>query len=465
MKTNAKQSFCHSVHRRLFCGRNIAAVAGALLPVLGCAAQAANPYGWAYGWGSNASGQLGDGTTINRTTPVAVDTSGALLGKTVIAIAAGWNHTVVLTSDGKLFAWGANNVGQLGDGTTNSSATPVAVNMSGALLGKSVSAIAANGSHTVALTSDGKLFGWGHNVYGALGDGTTINRTTPVAVVMSGVLLGKTVTAITAGRDHTVVLTSDGKLFAWGANGRGALGDVTTINRTTPVAVAMSGALLGKTVSAVTAGNGYTVALTSEGKVFAWGWGQFGQLGVGTTWDFLGPTVEASGALLGKTVIAIAAHNVSTVALTSDGQVFAWGWNRWGQLGDGTNSDRTTPVAIDMSGALLGKTVSAIAAGWGHTVALTSDGKLFAWGLNDFGQLGDGTTNSSVTPVAVNMSGALFGKSVSAIAAGSYHTMALAVSRLSSISTRAFVQTGDNVVIGGFIVQGAQAKRVIIGLH
>jgi alpha-tubulin suppressor-like RCC1 family protein len=337
MKMNAKQSFSRWMKHRLFWGRNIAAVTGVLLPVLGCAVQAA-PYVW------------GNGSTR----PVAVDISGALLGKSETAIATGNAHTVTLTSDGKVFAWGANGEGQLGDGTT-------------------------------------------------------INRTTPVAVNMSRALLGKTVTAIAAGADYTVALTSDGKVFAWGANWAGQLGDGTTINRTTPVAVDMSGALLGKTVTA----------------------------------------------------IAAAVH---TVALTSDGKVFAWGLNDYGQLGNGTTASySTTPVAVDMSGALLGKTVTAIAAGARHTVALTSDGKVFAWGANWAGQLGDGTIINRTTPVAVDMSRALFGKRVTAIAAGFGHTVALAITpRLSNISSRAFVQTGDNVMIGGFIVQGTEPKRVIL---
>ena len=139
----------------------------------------------------------------------------------------------MLTSDGKVFAWGENSSGQLGNGTTNDSTTPVAVDMRGALSGKTVTAIAAGSYHTLVLTSDGKVFAWGYNGWGQLGDGTTTHRTTAVAVDMSGALLGKTVTAIAGGGGHTVALTSDGKVFAWGQNTYGQLGDVRPITMVT----------------------------------------------------------------------------------------------------------------------------------------------------------------------------------------------------------------------------------------
>ena len=147
--------------------------------------------------------------------------SGALLGKTVTAIAGGGGHTVALTSDGKVFAWGKNTYGQLGDGTTNYHGTPTPVAVRG-LFGKGMTAIAGGRDHTVALTSEGKVFAWGNGTYGQLGDGTTtLERKTPVAVDMTGALAGKTVTAIAAGNSHTVALTSDGKVFAWGITSLG----------------------------------------------------------------------------------------------------------------------------------------------------------------------------------------------------------------------------------------------------
>ena len=222
-----------------------------------------------FGWGSNVGGALGDGTNLNQPTPVVADLSGVLAGKSVVAISGGQLHTVALTSEGKLYAWGNNGSAELGDGTNTSRSTPVAVDMSGVLAGKTVTAIDGGAGHTVALTSDGKIYAWGFNDYGQLGDGTFTNRTTPVAVDLAGVLAGKTVTAISASAYHTVALTSDGKAYAWGYNYAGALGDGSTTDRPAPVTVDMTGVLAGKTLTAISAGGYHTVALTTDGKAYA----------------------------------------------------------------------------------------------------------------------------------------------------------------------------------------------------
>ena len=270
-------------------------------------------------------------------------------GSSASAVAAGQSHACAVTSGGALVCWGHNNRGQLGDGTTETRLTPVAV--SG--LESGVGAVFAGGEHTCALTSGGAVLCWGYNGYGQLGDGTTANRLTPVAV--SGLASG--VVAVVVGRNHTCALTSAGAVRCWGWNGNGQLGDGTPSNRSTPVEVTG----LGSGVIAVAAGEQHTCAVTSGGAVQCWGRNSSGQLGDGTTTNRLTP-VAVSG--LGSGVVAVVGGGLHTCAVTSGGAVLCWGWNDSGQLGDGTRgTDRLTPVAV--SG--LGRGVIAVAAGYNHT--------------------------------------------------------------------------------------------------
>ena len=331
-------------------------------------------------WGDNWAGQLGDGTDYNyRLTPV--DVSGLASG--VSAIAAGYDHTCALTVGGGVKCWGWNGYGQLGDGTTTNRLTPI--NVSG--LASGVSAFTAGDLHTCALTTGGGVKCWGGNGRGQLGNGTTDQHPTPVSV--SGLASG--VSAIAAGGWHTCALTTEGGVKCWGFNESGQLGDNSAYNnRLTPVDV--SG--LSSGVSAITAGEFHTCALTGGGGVKCWGYNHLGQLGDGTTLRRLTP-VDVSG--LSSGVSAITAGVYHTCARTSGGGVKCWGYNLSGQLGDGTTTERHTPV--DVSGLASG--VSAIAAGDIHTCARTSAGGVKCWGSNDLGQLGDGTTTERHTPVNV----------------------------------------------------------------
>jgi alpha-tubulin suppressor-like RCC1 family protein len=334
-------------------------------------------------WGDNRSGQLGDGTSAERHSPVTV--SG--LGSGVAAIATGGIHSCGLTSAGGVKCWGDNRSGQLGDGTTSARHTPVGV--SG--LSSGVTAIAAGGFHTCALTSAGGVKCWGDNRSGQLGDGTMTEHTTPVPV--SGLSSG--VVAISAGDYHTCALTTAHAVKCWGYNFLGQLGNGTIADSSVPVAV--SGLAGG--VAAIAAGGLHSCALTSAGAVRCWGDNRSGQLGDGTTTERHTP-VAVSG--LASGVAAIAAGGDHSCARMNTSVVECWGENGSGQLGDGTTTERHTPVVV--SG--LASDVAAISAGGFHTCALTSAGAVRCWGDNPYGQLGDGTKTSRRKPVRVIRFGA-----------------------------------------------------------
>jgi alpha-tubulin suppressor-like RCC1 family protein len=371
-------------------------------------------------WGLNTGGQLGNKTTINRRVAVGVEQTGLLLGKTIVQLAHGGDHSLALCSDGTVAAWGRNTEGQLGDnGTTNRSA-PVAVSMVAgisALAGKTVIGLAAGKSHSLAFCTDGTVAAWGYNEKGQLGDNSTTNRQVPVAVsTATGIsaLAGKTVVGVTAGNSHSLALCNDGTLVAWGDNIRGQMGDMSQINRLVPVAVNNQhsiSALKGKSVKTITAGGDHNLALCSDGTLVGWGWDDYRQAGprfdgsIGVLWPTEVNVEPGQSALAGKTVISIAAGAYHSLALCDDGTVVSWGNGTYGQLGDNSLTFRSVPVAVNVAAgtsALAGKTVVAITAGRLHSLVLCSDGTLASWGSNDYGQLGDNGYTQQNVPVAVN---------------------------------------------------------------
>jgi alpha-tubulin suppressor-like RCC1 family protein len=283
---------------------------------------------------------------------------------------------------GQVWSWGGNSQGQLGVGSSPAQ-SPVPVAVGGLA---PVSMVDAGDNHALALQNDGTVLSWGYNASGQLGDGTTTQRNTPVQVTG---LSGVTITRVSAGANHSLAVDSLGRVWAWGVNSNGQLGDNSTTQRSAPVLLSGFG---GASIAAVAAGRYHSLALTTTGQVYAWGYNGSGQLGDNTTTQRLVPTAVSS--LTGVT--AISAGGAHSLALKPTGVVWAWGSGA--QVGDGAGVNRLVPVAVQ--GGLSG--VVQVSAGESHSLALTYDGSVWAWGANGNGQIGDGTTTTRLLPVRVS---------------------------------------------------------------
>jgi len=331
--------------------------------------------GTVWAWGSNSYGELGDGTTKNRTAPTKVKKL-----SNVKAIAAGHHGAVALKNDGTVWAWGSDDYGAWDNRETNRTVPVQIKNLSG------VQAVSAGYDHTVALKNDGTVWAWGDNGSGQLGDGTGTIKKIPVKVKsLSGVRM------ISAGHYHTLALKNDGTVWTWGDNSLGQLGDGTTTGKKLPVKVKNL-----NNMKAISAGNWYAIAQKNDGTLWAWGDNRFGQFGDGTTSDRKTTPVQIKTI---SNVQAFSAGGYHTMALKNDGTIWTWGNNGYGQLGDGTRTQRTAPVQLKNL-----KNVKAITAIDRNTVALKNDGAVWAWGVNFGGILGEGA-DSKLTPVQIKGTG------------------------------------------------------------
>jgi alpha-tubulin suppressor-like RCC1 family protein len=323
----------------------------------------------------------------------------AILASSVVG---GALHSCALTTTGGVECWGYNGDGELGNGTLTSSEVPV--NVTG--LASGVVALAAGAWHTCALLNSGGVECWGDN---ELGDGTTTNRTTPV----SGLGLASGVAAVTAGQLHTCALTTAGGVECWGYNGDGELGNGTTADSAKPVSVAS----LTTGVTQVSAGGYHTCAITSDDEAQCWGANDFGELGDGTTTTSAVP-VAVTG--LDNGAQSIAAGGLHTCVITNAGGAQCWGFNRDGELGDGTGVESDQPV--DVAGLTSG--VARIAAGLAHTCAVTNAGAAECWGDGEDGDLGDGANAMDLAPIGVNG----LSTGVASIGVGEYQSCAVLTS-------------------------------------
>jgi alpha-tubulin suppressor-like RCC1 family protein len=301
--------------------------------------------GTVWAWGNNASGQLGNGTQDSKTSPIQVTTPGGISG--ITAIAAGGNHTLALDNLGNVWAWGLNSSGQLGNDTLVNQNIPVRVlTADGVTPLSGVSAIAAGGAFSLALKSDGTVWAWGSNSNGQLGDTTLVTKKTPVQVLTSdGVTPLSGITAIAAGGSHVLAINGGTTMFAWGYNELGQLGDGTTTSRLIAVPVVMPGV-----VTAVSAGLDHSLAVIG-GAVYAWGYNFHGQLGNGAVLQSDAPvtalqTVQNQDGILLSSIVDIVAVGHHSIARDVSSTIWTWGNDTYGQLGDGTTQSRSRAKAL-----------------------------------------------------------------------------------------------------------------------
>lgn len=371
--------------------------------------------GTVWSWGSGTSGRLGDGTTIERNEPVQVilDDGSGFLEDIIYMDVGGHGHSLAIRSDGTVWAWGWNESGQLGDGTTtNRHGAVQVVGPDGTGYLTDIIAVTGGSYHSLALRADGTVWAWGRNNHGCLGDGTLDRRYTPVQVLgEDGVGFLTDIIAISSGSSlmgaHNLALKSDGTVWAWGNNGMGRLGDGTTTERHTPVQVVGPGGVgfLENIIRISCSGSSHNLAIRSDGTLWSWGGNNYGQLGDGTTVARHRPVqvVGPGGAGFFTQVVDIEVSQTHCLAVRRDGSLWAWGYNNWGRLGDGTTTDRHTPTRVlGPDGVGYMDEVISISSGAAHSLALREDGSVWAWGWNNYGQLGDGTDIDRDSPVQVH---------------------------------------------------------------
>jgi alpha-tubulin suppressor-like RCC1 family protein len=350
-----------------------------------------------WSWGLNFYGQLGVNDTTYRSTPVTT----LLGGNNWKSIASGKSHTVALKTDETLWSWGGNNSVQLGVNDNTHRSTPVTT----LLGGNNWKSIACGGYHTIALKTDGTLWSWGSNLFGQLGVNDTTRRSTPVTTLLGG----NNWKSITGGFYHTIALKTDGTLWSWGYNDNGQLGVNNTTSRSTPVTTLLGGT----NWKSIAGGYYHTIALNTDGTLWNWGSNDNGQLGVNNTTSRSTPVTTLLGGTNWK---SIAGKGFHTIAIKTDGTLWTWGRNSYGALGVNDTTHRSTPVTT----LLGGNNWKSIASGFFHTIAIKTDGPLWTWGRNVYGQLGVNDITQRNTPVTTLLGGNNW-KSI----AGGYHTIAI----------------------------------------
>jgi alpha-tubulin suppressor-like RCC1 family protein len=347
--------------------------------------------GTLWAWGLNSSGQLGLGDTTQRTSPVQVG-----LATDWQSVSAGASHSLAIKTDGTLWAWGANGNGQLGLGDTTQRDSPVQVG-----LATDWQSVSAGDTHSLAIKTNGALWGWGRNNNGQLGLGDTTQRTSPVQVGSD-----TNWQSVSAGGSHSLAIKTDGTLWAWGLNSSGQLGLGDTTQRTSPVQVGSA-----TDWQSVSAGGSHSLAIKTDGTLWAWGSNGSGRLGRAS--------IQLDSKLSDNLFSNISYVSLSRHALVikNDGSLWGWGRNVERQIGIGDTVSQYAEKIVKISQETDWQSVSA---GGSHSLAIKTDGTLWAWGLNTNGQLGDGTTTQRTSPVQIGLA-----TDWQSVSAGGSHTLAI----------------------------------------
>ncbi|SDJ63800.1 Por secretion system C-terminal sorting domain-containing protein [Flavobacterium noncentrifugens] len=327
---------------------------------------------WA--WGKNVSGQLGDGTFEDKTTPAQIGSN-----KNWLMISAGNEHTMAIKNDGTLWAWGENTYGQLGDSTYISSNLPKQIGTD-----TDWKYVSAGSIFTLALKEDGSLWSWGWNDHYELGTGNTESVTFPTHVGEDTdwqMVSASTLSATAIKTDHSI--------WSWGANVEGSLGAVILQFQEIPAQIGANVFDYGTTSS-----GGFTsMNIKTDGTIWGWGFNAYGTVGNGSSSNVRVPVRIGSDS---DWVQAVTSTSI-TRGIKENGQLWVWGKNDIGQLGDGTTINKNSPVLIEPD-----KSWKSVSGRREFTIAIDSNNALWAWGDNSYGQLGDGTRNDKTTPVAIS---------------------------------------------------------------
>ncbi|MFA6866250.1 MAG: hypothetical protein WCR54_01905, partial [Clostridia bacterium] len=339
-----------------------------------------------YTWGNNSDGQIDDNSYTNALVPKNIYLSGTKCAE----IACGKNYTLALTNNNNYYAWGNNDYGQLGDKTTTCCKEPKNIVMYG---GVKFIKIACGETNSIAISTDNNLYVWGNNKESQLGNGNTYNANCPQNTTLKGIAISK----IASGAAHALAVSNTGKLYSWGNNDNGQLGDCTTQESNLPQQIILSGEKFNK----IAIGETHTIALSDEGELYAWGNNSNGQLGLNSNLSYDIPQyIDVPNVKFSE----VACGTDFSIALSNVGDLYVWGKNDKRQLGDNSTVDVNAPKKLEFENVKFSK----IACGDSHITALSTTGEIYSWGDNTSGQVGVGTTETINLPQKLLVNGVTF---------------------------------------------------------